>query len=80
MTDLQRERETNKSGLKLVFTSHGLIERCCYITMDSAMAASQNGFCSYKLSIYKKTNIMQIMTKKLQFLFVQSFIIEKLGN
>jgi hypothetical protein len=22
-----------------------------------------NGFCSYKLSIYKKTNIMQIMTK-----------------
>ncbi len=34
---------------------------CCYIT-DSAMAASQNGFCSCKLSIHKKTNIMQIMT------------------
>ncbi len=33
--------------------------RCCYITVDSAMAASQNGFCS----IHKKTNIMQIMKK-----------------
>jgi hypothetical protein len=33
--------------------------------VDSAMAASQNGFCSYKLSIYKKTNIMQIMTKNI---------------
>jgi hypothetical protein len=42
---------------------------CCYITVDSAMAASQNGFCSYKLSIHKKTNIMQIMKKILQFLF-----------
>ncbi len=36
--------------------------RCCYITVDSAMGASQNGFCSYKLSSHKKTNIMQIMT------------------
>jgi hypothetical protein len=31
------------------------------------MAASQNGFCSYKLSIHKKTNIMQIMTKNFKF-------------
>ncbi len=30
------------------------------------MAASQNGFCSYKLSFHKKTNIMQIMQKVLQ--------------
>jgi len=29
------------------------------------MVASQNGFCSYKLSIHKKTNIMQIMTKNI---------------
>ncbi len=29
------------------------------------MAASQNGFCSYKLSINK--NIMQIMTKNITF-------------
>jgi hypothetical protein len=29
-------------------------KRCCYITVDSAVAASQNGFCSYKLSIHKK--------------------------
>jgi hypothetical protein len=31
--------------------------------VDSAMDASQNGFCSCKLSIHKKINIMQIMTK-----------------
>jgi hypothetical protein len=31
--------------------------------VDSAIAASQNRFCSNKLSIPKKTNIMQIMTK-----------------
>ncbi len=31
------------------------------------MVASQNGFCSYKLSIHKKTNIMQIMTKNITF-------------
>jgi hypothetical protein len=29
------------------------------------MAASQNGFCSFKLSIHKKTNIMQIVTKNI---------------
>jgi hypothetical protein len=33
--------------------------------VDSAMAASQNGFCSYKLSTQKKTNIMQIMIKNI---------------
>ncbi len=38
--------------------------RCCYITVDSA---SQNGFCSYKHSIHKKTNIMQIMIKNITF-------------
>jgi hypothetical protein len=39
--------------------------RCCYITVATAIAASQNGFCSYKLSIHKKINIMQIMTKNI---------------
>jgi hypothetical protein len=34
--------------------------------VDSAMAASQNGFCSYKLSVHKKTNIMQIMAKNIK--------------
>ncbi len=29
------------------------------------MTASQNGFCSFKLSIHKKTNIMQIVTKNI---------------
>ena len=42
---------------------HGKQIRCCYITVDSRMAASKNKFCSYKLSIHKKTNIMQIMRK-----------------
>jgi hypothetical protein len=37
------------------------------ITVDSAMAASLNGLCSYKLSIHKKTNIMQIMTENIIF-------------
>ncbi len=32
------------------------------------MTASQNGFCSYKLSIQKKINIMQIMTKNITIL------------
>jgi hypothetical protein len=40
------------------------------LTVDSATAASQNGFCSYKLSIHKKTNIMQIMTKNNFLLFI----------
>jgi hypothetical protein len=30
------------------------------------MAASQNGFLSCKLSLHKKTNIMQIMTKNIK--------------
>jgi hypothetical protein len=53
---------------------------CCYITVDSAMAASQNAFFSYKLSCHKKTNIMQIMTKNIKILFYESPIIEKLWN
>ncbi len=36
------------------------------MTVDSATAASLNGFCSYKLFIHKKTNIMQIMTKNIK--------------
>jgi hypothetical protein len=41
-----------------------------YIMVDSAMAASLNGFCSCKLSNLKKTNIVQIMTKILHFLLI----------
>ncbi len=37
--------------------------------LDSARAASQNGFCSYKLPIHKKTNIMQIMLKIIKFFY-----------
>ncbi len=38
---------------------------CSYITVDSAMTASQNGFNSYKLSIHKNTIIKQIRTKNI---------------
>ncbi len=49
--------------------------------MVGAMAASQNGSCSYKLSIPKKNNIMQIMTKNITFFInLIFFIIEKLWN
>ena len=37
------------------------------------MAASQNGFCSYKLSIHKKINIMQIMTKNITIYIFLNF-------
>jgi hypothetical protein len=40
-------------------------ERVLLHKVDSAMSASQNGFCSCKLFIHKKTNNMQIMTKKI---------------
>jgi hypothetical protein len=44
------------------------------------MAASQKGFCSYKLSILKKTNIIKIMTEILQFLFFYHREIVKLDH
>jgi hypothetical protein len=47
---------------------HEVTKRYCYITVDSAMVASQNRFCPYKLSIHKKTNIMKIMAKYYIFL------------
>ncbi len=34
------------------------------------MAASQNGFCSYKLPIHMKTNIMQIMKKNIKIYII----------
>jgi hypothetical protein len=41
--------------------------------VDSATAASQNGFCSYKFFLHKKTNIIQNMTKTIHCLL--SFIV-----
>jgi hypothetical protein len=38
---------------------------CCYITVDSAMVASQNRFRTYKLSFPKKINITQKMGEKI---------------
>jgi hypothetical protein len=60
-----------------------LNSRCCYITVDSAMAASQSGFCSYKFSIHKKTSIMQIMAKNITIFIYLIFYyreIVKLGH
>jgi hypothetical protein len=52
--------------LVLIYSQYfNLLKWCCYITVDSAMAASQNGFCSYNLSFNKKTNILQILTKNI---------------
>jgi hypothetical protein len=54
-------------------TNHKAQNRCCYITVDSAMAASQNEFYFNKLSIHKQTNIMQIMTKNITIFFYLIF-------
>ncbi len=57
-----------------------MLLQCCYKTVDSAMAASQNGFCSYRLSIHSKNNIMQIMTKNIRifiyFIFYHKEIVK----
>ncbi len=48
--------------------------------MDSAMAALQNGFCSYYFSIQKKSNSMQIMTKNTIFFIYLIFYHRKIGK
>ncbi len=52
--------------------------RCCYKTVDSAMAASRYRFCSYKHYFLRKTNNIQII--KSTFLLLLSFIIEGVRN
>ncbi len=58
-----------------------MVLRCCYITVDSARASSQSGFCSCRLFIYKKPNIMQIMTETITiciyFIFYHRAIVEQ---
>ncbi len=44
------------------------IIRCCYIMVDFATAASQNGFSARSFPLYKKTNVNQKMTKSIRFL------------
>ncbi len=57
--------------LVLIYSQYfDLLKWCCYITVDSAMAASKNGFCSYNLSFHKKTIIMQIMTKNITIFYL----------
>ncbi len=41
----------------------------CYKTVDSATTASRYGFCSDKLSLHRKTNIVQIMTETVHFYY-----------
>jgi hypothetical protein len=36
---------------------------CCYITVDFATVAVQNGFCTYKLYLHEKTNFIQKISK-----------------
>ncbi len=45
---------------------HNPNQRNCYKTVNFAIVASQNGFCSEKLSFHKKTKIRKI-TKKIRF-------------
>ncbi len=52
-------------------------ERCCYITVESAMAASQNGFCSCKLSIRKKPIQCRLCQKTLQKIFIYLIFIHR---
>ncbi len=40
---------------------------CWYITVDFAMASSQNGFCIYQLSLHRQTNVITKMTKSIIF-------------
>jgi hypothetical protein len=44
----------------------------CYTKVDSVLAASQNGFCSYKLSLHKKINITPNKAKHCIFLSVSN--------
>jgi hypothetical protein len=41
--------------------------------VDFATAASQNGFSTYKLSLYKKTKVIQKLTKKHNIFFYFPF-------
>jgi hypothetical protein len=57
----------NKSAKLLVRVITNLHSMVLLHNGGFAMAASQNGFRSFKLSIHKKTNTMQIMTKIFNF-------------
>ncbi len=62
--------DTDKPALMLFFW-------CCYTTVDFAMAASQNGFRTFKLPLHNKTNIIENMTKDIRFWLLWSFILEQ---
>ncbi len=58
-------------GVKVV-DAGSLYLGCCYIMVDFAIDASQNGFTlsTYNLSLSKKTNIIQKMAYYIDFLFL----------
>jgi hypothetical protein len=57
--------EVTRSHIKRFLAFSSLCRWCCYITVDFATAASQNGFRTYKLSFHNKTNIIQKMTNNI---------------
>jgi hypothetical protein len=68
---LQRQQEIYKrTPLSLLIS---LLQGCCYIMVDFAIAASQNVFSTYNLFLHTKTNIIQKMTNTLDLLLQTPF-------
>jgi hypothetical protein len=53
---------------------------CCYITIDAEMHTHQNGNWSYKLSLHRKTKIIQNITNNIKFVVLYFFIVQPLWN
>jgi hypothetical protein len=52
-----------------VTTTNSVPIRRCYITVDPGMRTLQNGFGTYKISLHRKKNITEKMTKNVRFLY-----------
>jgi hypothetical protein len=50
--------------------------RCCYITVDSAFAASQNGFCSYKQYLHIRIPTWQKLYIFITYIFYHRSIVK----
>jgi hypothetical protein len=57
-----------------------LLQGCCYIMVDFALAASQNILSTYKLFLHTKTNIIQKMTNTLDFYCKHRFVMQPFQN
>jgi hypothetical protein len=68
---MQRQQEIYKrTPLSLLIS---LLQGCCYIMVDFAIAASQNVLSTCNLFLHTKTNIIQKMTNTLDFLLQTPF-------